>query len=59
MTQLDIDRAVATATGESLYEISHRGFGIADPLEVRHDPEPHCSRGLCRDSCDVAHCSNK
>ena len=40
MTQVEIDRAVAIATGESPDEIHHLGFSIADPLEVRFDPEP-------------------
>lgn len=40
MTQFDLDFAVACATGESLSEIRHRGFSIADPTEVRFDPEP-------------------
>jgi hypothetical protein len=40
MTQQDIDLAVAGATGESAALINERGFGIADPLEVRFDPEP-------------------
>lgn len=40
MTQLDLDSAVACATGESLSEIRRRGFSIADPREVRFDPEP-------------------
>jgi len=40
MTQRELDSAVATATGESLPEIRHRGFGIADPVEVHFDPEP-------------------
>lgn len=40
MTQYEIDSAVATATGESLALIQGRGFGIADPLDVDHDPEP-------------------
>lgn len=40
MTQVEIDNAVATATGENLSEIRHLGFSIADPLEVRFDPEP-------------------
>jgi hypothetical protein len=33
-------RAVARATGETLHEIRHRGFGLADPANVRFDPEP-------------------
>jgi hypothetical protein len=40
MTQQDIDEAVATATGESVDLISSLGFEIADPLDVRFDPEP-------------------
>ena len=40
MTQEDLDRAVATATGEDLRAIRQRGFSLADPLEVNFDPEP-------------------
>lgn len=40
MTQLEIDSEVALATGETVAEIRHLGFGIADPLEVDYDPEP-------------------
>jgi hypothetical protein len=40
MTQREIDRAVAASTGESLSEIRHLGFGIADPDLAEHDPEP-------------------
>ncbi len=40
MTQQDLNAAVACATGESLSEIRRRGFSIADPREVRFDPEP-------------------
>ena len=40
MTQLQLDRAVAKATGESLGEIRHRGFSIADPTDVDFDPGP-------------------
>ena len=43
MTQREIDQAVAARTGESLSEIQHLGFGIAE-LDVAEDgPEP-CSR---------------
>ena len=42
MTQREIDRQVARATGESVAEIRHLGFGEADPLEVDYDPEPSC-----------------
>lgn len=39
MTQFDIDRLVAAATGETVDEIQRRGFCIADPDCVDHDPE--------------------
>ena len=40
MTQYELDDAIAMATGESVTLIHQRGFSIADPLEVDHDPEP-------------------
>lgn len=40
MTQCEIDSAVALATGETVANIHHLGFGLADPLEVEFDPEP-------------------
>jgi len=40
MTQDNLDRAVAHATGEDLQEIRRRGFQLADPVEVDFDPEP-------------------
>jgi hypothetical protein len=40
MTQLELNEAVATATGESVSLIHARGFGIADPFDVDYDPEP-------------------
>jgi hypothetical protein len=40
MTQIEIDEAVAEATGECVALIQDRGFGIADPLDVEYDPEP-------------------
>ena len=40
MTQNDLNRAVARATGETVRTIAHRGFGIADPDIVAFDPEP-------------------
>ena len=40
MTQRDLDLSIARATGESLPEIRRLGFGIADPIKVRFDPEP-------------------
>ena len=39
MTQTQLNRAVARATGESPSTIRHLGFGIADPAVVCHDPE--------------------
>jgi len=40
MTQHQLHRAVARATGESLATIRSLGFGIADPDVVCYDPEP-------------------
>jgi hypothetical protein len=40
MTQAQLDRSVSAATGESLTEIQHRGFSLADPVNVEYDPEP-------------------
>lgn len=40
MGQHDIDRAVASVTGEKLGLIQGLGFSIADPLDVAYDPEP-------------------
>ena len=40
MTQAQLDRQVAAATGESRRTIGAFGFSLADPLEVRFDPEP-------------------
>jgi hypothetical protein len=40
MTQSEIDRAVAARTGETVPEIRHLGFGIADPRWAEYDPEP-------------------
>jgi hypothetical protein len=47
---LNIDRLVAAATGETVDEIRHRGFGIADPEYVDHDPEPRGPLALDWDS---------
>ena len=41
MTQNDLNRAVAEATGETVTTIRDLGFSIADPAVVCHDPEPH------------------
>jgi hypothetical protein len=40
MTQTQLNRAVARATGESLNTVARRGFSIADPKTVHFDPEP-------------------
>ena len=40
MTQQQLDREVARATGETLNEIRHLGFSIAEPREFHFDPEP-------------------
>ena len=41
MTQAELERAIAAVTGESLSEIRHRGFGVADPVVADFDPEPY------------------
>ena len=40
MTQAQLDRAVAAATGESRRTIGQLGFSLADPLQTQFDPEP-------------------
>ncbi len=40
MTQSELNRAVAKSTGETIAEIKHLGFGLADPDQVSFDPEP-------------------
>jgi hypothetical protein len=40
MTQAELNRQVARATGETVMEIGRRGFSIADPDEPCFDPEP-------------------
>ena len=41
MTQAELNRAVATVTGETVKTISQLGFSVADPNRVCHDPEPY------------------
>ena len=41
MTQAEVNRAVAQATGETVRTIAQLGFGIADQDVVDHDPEPY------------------
>lgn len=38
MTQHDLNREVARATGETVGMIEHRGFGLLNPLPVERDP---------------------
>jgi hypothetical protein len=40
MTQRDLNRAVASRTGESVGEISRRGFVPLTPIPVERDAEP-------------------
>jgi len=54
MTQNEIDAAVAKATGESIAEIHHRGFAIADEVDVEFDPEPRAPLILDWDTMTVA-----
>jgi hypothetical protein len=49
MTQSELNRAVARATGENLRVISRLGFGLADPVFVEHDPEPCDVEARCLD----------
>ena len=39
MTQSQLDRAVARATGEDARTIRQLGFGLADPEVVQYDPD--------------------
>ena len=41
MTQRELNRAVASATCESVATIERLGFGLADPDDVNFDPEPN------------------
>jgi len=40
MTQKQLERLVATATGEDLAAIRRRGFSLANPFNGNFDPEP-------------------
>ena len=40
MTQRQLNRAVAKATGETIDTVNTMGFSIAYPRQVCHDPEP-------------------
>ena len=39
MTQQELNRAIARATGESISEIERRGFGPLDDSRIYDDPE--------------------
>jgi hypothetical protein len=41
MTQRQLNRFVAAATGEDIREIRRRGFSIVDPNNIDFDPEPN------------------
>jgi hypothetical protein len=41
MTQAELDRAVARATGESLREVARRGFQPLTPVPFERDPESY------------------
>lgn len=38
MTQAELNRAVARATGESIREIARRGFVLLTPIPVEREP---------------------
>ena len=40
MTQADLNRAVARATGETVRTIASRGFSLADPGSGTYAPHP-------------------
>jgi hypothetical protein len=40
MTQAQLDRSVAAATGESRRTVRQLGFSLADPFDASFDPEP-------------------
>ena len=41
MTQQQLEREIAAATGESLQTIRRRGFSMMDMAETNFDPEPN------------------
>ena len=44
MTQAELNRLVARATGEDLGTIARHGFSVADPATASYDPEPSRKR---------------
>ena len=57
MTQAQLNRAVASATGETISEIRRMGFGIADPEAVAFDPAPEEGRYVDWDAVDGQRCA--
>jgi hypothetical protein len=57
MTQSQLNRAVASATGETISEIRRMGFGIADPDSVAFDPSPEEGTYVDWDSVDGQRCA--
>ena len=49
MSQSDLERAVASVTGESVNVIRRRGFSLANPFDLDFDPEPDERRPLTVD----------
>ena len=41
MSQSDLERAVASVTGESVNLIRRRGLSLANPFNLDFDPEPN------------------
>ena len=52
MTQRDLNRAVASRTGESIHEIARRGFVPLTRTPVELDPEPPACEPLDWDALD-------
>ena len=44
MSQPELDRAVARATGETVNEIRRLGFSLVEPEHHRPEPLPHILR---------------
>jgi len=41
MTQAELNRQVAKATGETVGTIANMGFSVAHPADASYDPEPN------------------
>ena len=46
VTERELDREVASATGESLSEIRRLGFSIENSADVLTEPEPNAAPGV-------------